>query len=204
MPLPTRKAGKKGRRLKDLIPSNARWLLTDLLGIDKTFTEKDLTRNELDWLKESIGTNLSRESDELDWSSEGKNPISFYYPESELLNASFKNKDLMSVFLDSSDSLLDLIKQSYDPHKSLATTLGMALLSKDEQGNYIIRDNYDFNYNKRLYGDIPKKDIPKIFFQQLKKGKPYRAFQVLSGGFGTSEFEETGNPVRINLGRLFD
>jgi len=51
MPLPTRKAGKKGRRLKDLIPSNARWLLTDLLGIDKTFTEKDLTRNELDWLK---------------------------------------------------------------------------------------------------------------------------------------------------------
>ena len=51
---------KARRRLKDFIPSNARFLLTDIFGkSDKVFTEQDLTSNEMQYLKDNISNIIS-------------------------------------------------------------------------------------------------------------------------------------------------
>tara|TARA_B100000029_G_scaffold192550_1_gene190617 strand:+ start:1416 stop:2144 length:729 start_codon:yes stop_codon:yes gene_type:complete len=179
-----RKTGKKGKRLKDFIPSNARWFLADLLGVNKTFTEDDLTSSELSFLQDLI---LNKSIVE-EYTSGGKNfPINFY-------GGGFHE-------IRKSDSLLDLIKQSYDPYKSMSTTLGQAQLSKDKEGNLIISDNYDFNLFANMTENMTTTDALKGIFQQLKEGNPYKAMGIIAGKLGTSEFEKAGNPVRINLGK---
>jgi hypothetical protein len=192
MPLPKIKTGKKRRRIKDFIPSNARWLLADLLGIDKTFTEEDLTDRELDFLKQFVSKKYLSQEDRPDnysanlydtWDSEGVTPLER---------------------VKGTDSLLGLIKESYDPASSLATTLGQFGVSKDDKGNFIATDNYDFNWFSEMTENMTTADALKGIFQQLKGGNPYKAMGIIAGKLGTSEYEKAGNPVRINLGNLLN
>jgi hypothetical protein len=193
MPLPIRKTGKKRKRLKDFIPSNARWFLADLLGIDKTFTEEDLTSNELEFLQ-----NFVKKAGEGDFAKDRERGFQLYSKDEKY--------DEGSAFTDlkGSESLFDLIKKSYNPEASLATTLGQFGVSRDDEGNFIARDNYDFNTFSKMVENMRPQDVARGFFGQLRKGNPYKALGILAGRFGTSEFKERGNPVRINLGRLFD
>lgn len=192
MPLPKIKTGKKRRRIKDFIPSNARWFLADLLGIDKTFTEDDLTQDELGWLKEFVSKKYASQEDRPDtyaanlydtYDSKGVDPL---------------------ARVKGTDSLLGLIKESYDPASSLATTLGQFGVSKDDKGNFIATDNYDFNWFSEMTENMTTADALKGIFQQLKGGNPYKAMGIIAGKLGTSEYEKAGNPVRINLGNLLN
>jgi len=101
MPLPIRKTGKKGRRLKDLIPSNARWFLADLLGINKTFTEEDLTSNELEFLQ-----NFVKKAGEGYFANDRERGFQLYSKDEKY--------DEGSAFTDlkRSESLFDLIKKA--------------------------------------------------------------------------------------------
>jgi hypothetical protein len=180
------------KRIKDFIPSNARFFLADLLGVDKTFTEDDLTQDELGFLKEFVSKKYASQEDRPDtyaadlydtYDSEGVDPL---------------------TRIKESGSLLGLIKESSNPASSLATTLGQFGVSQDDEGNFIATDNYDFNFFSKMASNITNIDALKGIFQQLKSGNPYKAAGIIAGKLGTSEYEETGNPVRINLGNLLD
>ena len=195
MPLPIRKAGKKGRRLKDLIPSNARWFLADLLGIDKTFTEEDLTSNELDWLKNYL---LESSSDYLeDFGEEERRALSLY---SKDVNKSMQNEE--GVY-----TLKDIIKSAYtNPRTSLATSIGKADIVQNALGETIIEDEYDFDFATEEHSDISNKEILQALIQSLssdRRGMGFGDFlHKFSGRYGSPP--GSGNPVRINLGRLLN
>jgi hypothetical protein len=129
-----------GGKRKPIIPSNARFLLTDLLGIEKTFTEDDLTTSEFDFLK-----NLVKEK-----YVEGQYDYSEYFKEgNKLVDSSLYQQPSGDSFtlgqVRKAESLMDLIKKSYLPEVSLATTLGQFGLKTNEEGELIAFDNYDFN-----------------------------------------------------------
>lgn len=190
---------KKRKRLKDLIPSNARWFLTDLLGIDKTFTEDDLTQDELDWLKKFVYKEYASQEDRPDTAITFPNTYA-----ASLYDVKGSKNESAFNRLKQTDSLLGLIKESYDPASSLATTLGQFGVSKDDEGNFIASDNYDFNWFANMTENMTTTDALKGIFQQLKGGDPYKAMGIIAGKLGTSEFEKAGNPVRINLGKLLE
>lgn len=180
------------KRIKDFIPSNARFFLADLLGVDKTFTEDDLTQDELGFLKEFVSKKYASQEDRPDtyaadlydtYDSEGVDPL---------------------TRVRESGSLLGLIKESFNPASSLATTLGQFGVSEDDEGNFIATDNYDFNKFSRMTENMTTTDALRGIFQQLKSGDPYKAAGILAGKLGTSEYKKAGNPVRINLGNLLD
>ena len=100
------------KRIKDFIPSNARWFLSDLLGIDKTFTEDDLTRDEMQYLKDNLSNIIS------DGRFVGKQTVSIRP------GGRYISPDTIM----GEGNLLSLIKKSFDPAQSLKTSLGSNLL----------------------------------------------------------------------------
>tara|TARA_B100000965_G_C19581966_1_gene753983 strand:+ start:943 stop:1557 length:615 start_codon:yes stop_codon:yes gene_type:complete len=189
-----------GGKSKPVIPSNARFFLADLLGIDKTFTEDDLTTDEFDFLK-----NLVKEK-----YVEGEDDYSEYFKEGgKLVDWSlYGNQDSDGTYtLDqvrNAEGLMDLVKKSYNPEVSLATTLGQFGLKTNDKGELIAFDNYDFNYFSEMTENMTRTDALKGFFQQLLGGNPYKAMGIVAGKLGTDERDKAGNPVRINLGNLLD
>tara|TARA_R100000742_G_C4276624_1_gene97842 strand:- start:38 stop:775 length:738 start_codon:yes stop_codon:yes gene_type:complete len=169
------------KRIKDFIPSNARWLLTDLLGIDKTFTEDDLTRDEMQYLKDNLSNIISRGSFVNDQTVAIK-PGGTY--DSAMMGES---------------NLLNLVKKSYDPRLSLRTALGNATLDLSG-GQAVIKDKYDFEVEPSMYKDASLRDI-------LTENSGLSAYDLISavaGKFGSDAREGEGKPVSINLGTLED
>lgn len=192
-----------GGKRKPIIPSNARFLLTDLLGIDKTFTEDDLTTAEFDFLKNLVKEEYidSTDKDYTEYFKEGGKLVD------SSLYASKNSDGLYSFTLDqirNSEGLMDLVKKSYNPELSLATTLGQFGLKTNDEGELIAFDNYDFNYFAEMTENMTRTDALKGFFQQLLGGNPYKAMGIVAGKLGTDERDKAGNPVRINLGNLLD
>ena len=172
---------KKRKRLKDFIPSNARWLLTDLLGIDKTFTEDDLTRDEMQYLKDNLSNIISRGRFVND-QTVAIQPGGTY------------DKTMMDE-----SNLLNLVKKSYDPRLSLRTALGNATLDLSG-GQAVIKDKYDFEVEPFKYKDASLRDI-------LTENYGLSAYDLISavaGKFGSDAREGEGKPVSINLGTLED
>ena len=189
-----------GSKRKRIIPSNARFLLTDLLGIDKTFTEDDLTTAEFDFLKNLVKEEYI-DKDYTEYFKEGGKLVD------SSLYASKNSDGLYSFTLDqirNSEGLMDLVKKSYNPELSLATTLGQFGLKTNDEGELISFDNYDFNYFAEMTENMTRTDALKGFFQQLLGGNPYKAMGIVAGKLGTDERDKAGNPVRINLGNLLD
>jgi hypothetical protein len=177
---------KERRRLKDFIPSNARWFLADLLGIDKTFTEEDLTESELQYI-------ISRLKDVPDYTEnfeEGeRRAISFYGNTDKMQNE------------EGQFTLKDIIKSSFkNPQTSLQTALGKAALTQNEKGEFVIEDKYDFDLASRDFGEVTTRELLKtLISREYDIGDFLYQF---SGRFGSRP--GSGNPVRINLGKLLN
>ena len=185
------------KRIKDFIPSNARFFLADLLGIDKTFTEDDLTQDELGWLKNYL---KESSSDYLeDFEKEERRAINLY---GNNVTKSMQNEK-------GEFTLKDIIKSTYkNPRTSLATTLGKADISQNEKGEFVIEDEYDFDMASEQHSDVSNKEILQTLIQSLSSGGRGRGqnfgdfLHKFSGRYGSSP--GSGNPVRINLGNLLD
>ena len=102
-----------GDKRKRIIPSNARFFLADLLGIDKTFTEEDLTESELQYI-------ISKLKDVPDYTEnfeEGeRRAISFYYDEDEMQNeeGQFTLKDIIKSSFKNPQNELDCAIELFD------------------------------------------------------------------------------------------
>jgi len=182
------------KRIKDFIPSNARWFLADLLGIDKTFTEKDLTEIELQYI-------ISKLKDVPDYTEnfeEGeRRAINFYGNVDKMKNE------------EGEFTLKDIIKSSFkDPQTSLQTSLGKAALTQNEKGEFVIEDEYDFDIASEQHSDVSNKEILQTLIQSLSSGRRGQGqnfgdfLHKFSGKYGSRP--GSGNPVRINLGNLLD
>ena len=179
-----------GGKSKPVIPSNARFFLADLLGIDKTFTEEDLTESELQYI-------ISKLKDVPDYTEnfeEGeRRGISFYYDEDEMQNE------------EGQFTLKDIIKSSFkNPQTSLQTALGKAALTQNKKGEFVIEDKYDFDLASKDYGDVTTRELLNTLISSLSsKEEDFGDFLYkFSGRFGSKP--GSGNPVRINLGNLLD
>tara|TARA_R100001594_G_scaffold131372_1_gene170970 strand:- start:14721 stop:15287 length:567 start_codon:yes stop_codon:yes gene_type:complete len=184
----------KKKRLKDFIPSNARWFLADLLGIDKTFTEDDLTQDELDWLRNYL---QKSSSDYLeDFGEEERRALNLY---SHNVTESMQNKE-------GRFTIKDIIKSSYaNPRTSLATSIGKADIAQNALGETIIEDEYDFDLASAKHSDVSNKELLQTLIQSLS-GQGQANFgdflSKFSGRYGSRP--GSGNPVRINLGKLLE
>lgn len=104
-------------------PPAARAFLSTILGDHSPITEKFFNPNELDILRNTAETQLSK----------GKNVIGY---------GDYGEKD---PFAEGSQAAMHALTDL--PH-SLAFTLGMARVKKEEDGTIVINDKYDFAVNK--------------------------------------------------------
>ena len=175
------------KRIKDFIPSNARWFLADLLGIDKTFTEDDLTRDEMQYLKDNLSNIIS------DGRFVGKETVAIRP------GGRYISPDTIM----GEGNLLSLIKKSFDPAQSLKTSLGKSTLDLSG-GQAVIKDMYDFEVEPTAYKNISFMDLLSDLKEDEDKLGAYELASFIAGKFGSDAREGEGNPVSINLGTLED
>ena len=162
-----------------------RQLVYDVFGGDDDLTEKDLSPDEYAAAREVAINALKRKSNAIAYED---------YQTSE--NA---YEDVGGTFKGSQG----VIKKSFDdPRYALKTTIGQARLTKNDLGETILEDRYNFNEKtwkdrsfsfeglKTFVGDM------KNAFMQPEYGIPRAVGSYLGSGPGE------GSMVRINLGKL--
>ncbi len=184
---------------KRTVPVNARAYLRGVFGntdpIDETFFRSD----ELDVLRESAGRAMSRSSAATRRLAEIQ----------ELAHGQGREKwphlveheeDLARPVLDYRDYGADLgalpsLSQMLfgEPGAKLATTLGQAGIDRDEAGNTVLTDQYDFN----SFGHAPPTLGDAV--AHLVRFDPYLALRAAGGALVP---EGAGFPIRVNLGKI--
>lgn len=166
-------------RSRSIIPLNIKAFLGDLLGYDTPITEEHLDEEEYQSLIE-----ITRRAKEA-----GKNIIEY--------NDYKTQSEGQSQYADvgGGGGNLDFFKKIFDPKYSLKTTLGQARIEEDDDGNTIIRDQYNFN---NAGGGLDA-----IEFAKGIKNAGFNAYaqaRNVATAFGSGPGE--GSEVIINLGRL--
>lgn len=169
------------------LPSNVRQLLYDINPITRMkrnlnmgledFTEADSTPQEIEALKKIVKSNLSK----------GKNFIGY---------EDFKTSE--NPYDDVGGDAIGMqkaLKKFNDPAFSMKTLIGQANITKNDRGETVVIDRYNFNEeNPNSFRDYARK-VRRII------GDPfYGSFREAGSVFGSDEGE--GSFVRINLGKL--
>ncbi len=162
-----------------LIPTNVRQFVYDLFGGTETLTEKDLKKSEREALKEAA----------LRAQSQGKQAIEYAdYGTQQKGESQYAD-------VGGGGNALDFVSRVFDPEYSMKTTIGQARIEKDDDGNTIIVDRYNFNDSD-----------DKFSFTGLMAGvkragfNPYAQIRNIARELGSGEGQ--GSEVRINLGQL--
>jgi LysM repeat protein len=158
------------------LPSNVRQFLYDLSGGTDSFTEKDLKSKERAALINVVRTAKKRKSSVIEYED-------------------YETTDRGNQYADVGGGGSSILSKVSDPAYSLKTLIGQAQITKDEQGNTLIVDQYNFNNAAKefdLFGF--SKGVAKSGFSLYKQARNIGKY------FGSGEGE--GTPVVINLGKI--
>ena len=177
---------------KNLLPVNIRQYLSHLIGNREPLTERHLSKEDLAALRISVHRNMMGGGIEprpgvIGYGDYGSKPGQF-----SGFGGGPSNKPFGSVLLDSFT----------DPKTRMETTLGMAKYYRDENGDLIINDRYNFNASREQINKILKdKSLAgTLMFAYHQNGMP-GILNALGNIFGDSE-SEGGSEVKINLGKM--
>jgi len=161
--------------LKNAIPPNIRLFVADLLGQKEKFTEKDLSPEYRDLLKE----------------------IAIYRTQSGEKRAPKKTIDYYDYKVDSYGR--PLLQNMMDPRYNLKTLLGKAKVELTKDGDLVVKDSFDFNDKKDVKNLEDFKAAIKDIYEKTKGDGLYQGIRTLGKYFGSGPGE--GIPVEINLGK---
>lgn len=177
---------------KRILPINMRQLAYDVFGGDDDLTEIDLSPEEFNAAKEVVKNALQRKSNVISYSDYKTVP-----------------KGMKSVYTDpayadvggSIKGSQGVIKKSFsDPKYALKTTIGQARITKNDKGETIIEDQYNFNEKSWKDRSFSVEGL-KTFLGDMKnviKQPEYFAPRMLGSYLGSGPGE--GSMVKINLG----
>lgn len=166
---------KKPERDEPILPANIRQLIYDVSGGNKPVTEADLKSEELKALKDVVSRARKRNSkaiEYVDYATEGEGESQY-------------------ADVGGGGSMLGKIA---DPSYSMKTLIGQARIAKDEEGNTIVIDEYDFN-------DAVDGSLFDYLKDAYRAGTSfYKQARAVGKHFGSKPGE--GSPVVINLGKV--
>lgn len=177
---------------KRILPINMRQLAYDVFGGDDDLTEIDLSPEEFNAAKEVVKNALQRKS----------NVIS--YTDYQTVPEGMKSVYDDPAYADVGGSIKGsqgVIKKSFnDPKYALKTTIGQARITKNDKGETIIEDQYNFNEKSWKDRSFSVEGL-KTFLGDMKnviKQPEYFAPRMLGSYLGSGPGE--GSMVKINLG----
>jgi hypothetical protein len=181
-----------------LLPSSYRLYLRSLSGITDPVDESFFKDSELDMLRKKIGrSEIAKETGDENYSLP-KNTIGYGYRGGKDLSAS---------------------RALTDDETNIDMTIGKANYTKDKDGNYILKDKYDFDgimgggyggLNEkalmRMGGSKTDKDLISAAIESYKnKEIPLAQLARIIGGINLgSDKGFEGVPIKINLGQVTD
>tara|TARA_R110000824_G_scaffold167194_1_gene344019 strand:+ start:2863 stop:3900 length:1038 start_codon:yes stop_codon:yes gene_type:complete len=167
---------KPEKRNEPIVPTNVRQLVYDVFGGEETITEKDLKTSEIKALQSAVKSAQKRGSSAIEYKDYGtQREGESQYTD---VGAAGSNKSILSKLGDSS--------------YSMKTLIGQGGITKNEKGETIILDSYNFN-----------NAVDGSFWDYLKDARGagtslYAQARTIGKHFGSSEGE--GSPIAINLG----
>ena len=181
-----------------LLPSSYRLYLRSLAGITDPVDESFFKDSELDMLRKKIGrSEISKEVGDENYPLP-KNTIGYGYRGGKDLSVS---------------------RALTDDETNIDMTIGKANYTKDKDGNYILKDKYDFDgimgggyggLNEkalmRMGGSKTDKDLISAAIESYKKEEiPLAQLARIIGGINLgSDKGFKGVPIKINLGQVTD
>jgi hypothetical protein len=177
---------------KRILPINMRQLAYDVFGGDDDLTEIDLSPEEFNAAKEVVKNALQRKS----------NVIS--YTDYQTVPEGMKSVYDDPAYADVGGSIKGsqgVIKKSFnDPKYALKTTIGQARITKNDKGETIIEDQYNFNEKSWKDRSFSIEGL-KTFLGDMKnviKQPEYFGPRMLGSYLGSGPGQ--GSMVKINLG----
>ena len=166
---------KEERKAEPLIPTNIRQLFFDVFGGDSTVTEDNLKSKEIEALKSAVTSARKRGSSAIEYED--------YQTQAE--------DESQYADVGGGGSMLGKIA---DPAYSMKTFIGQGGITKNDKGETIVLDRY--NFNDAVDGNLLDylKDVRKAglsFYDQAR---------AVGRHFGSAPGE--GSPVAINLGMI--
>jgi hypothetical protein len=181
-----------------LLPSSYRLYLRSLSGITDSVDESFFKNSELDMLRKKIGrSEIAKETGDENYPLP-KNTIGYGYRGGKDLSVS---------------------RALTDDETNIDMTIGKANYTKDKDGNYILKDKYDFDgimgggYGglggkaiMRMSGSKTDKDLIGAAIESYKKKEmPLAQLARIIGGINLgSDKGFEGVPIKINLGQVTD
>jgi hypothetical protein len=172
-----------------ILPSSYRLYLRSLSGIQDPIDENFFSKSELKQMKSSIGrSEIAKEIGDKNYLEN--------FPK-DTIGYSGKKFSVLDAFI--------------DPTVNLEMTLGRSNYEKDKEGNYILKDKYDFNtksanvLKESIDPDkLVDKDLLKASIEEYKKGEVDLAgLARVIGGINLGD-QKKGIDVKINLGKIED
>ena len=181
-----------------LLPSSYRLYLRSLAGITDPVDESFFKDSELDMIRKKVGrSEISKEVGDENYLLP-KNTIGYGYRDGKDLSVS---------------------RALTDDETNIDMTIGKANYTKDEDGNYILKDKYDFSGTMgggygglnekalmRMGGSKTDKDLISAAIESYKKEEiPLAQLARIIGGINLgSDKGFEGVPIKINLGQVTD
>ena len=181
-----------------LLPSSYRLYLRSLAGITDPVDESFFKDSELDMIRKKVGrSEISKEVGDENYLLP-KNTIGYGYRDGKDLSVS---------------------RALTDDETNIDMTIGKANYTKDKDGNYILKDKYDFDgimgggyggLNEkalmRMGGSKTDKDLISAAIESYKKEEiPLAQLARIIGGINLgSDKGFEGVPIKINLGQVTD
>ena len=177
----TVEALKKNKRKQSspIIPLNMRAFLGDIFGMGSDINENSLTKAEREELRKVVQRAQSSGKDRIEYIDYGTQG----------------EKGSQYADVGGGGSAVDFFGKVADPSYSLKTTLGQAKISRDEKGNTIVTDRYNFNDSDGEFSVLG-------LIKGIKNAglSPYAQIRNIAREFGSGEGE--GAAVKINLGKI--
>ena len=150
-------------------PLNTRLLIADILGNHKPITERDLTDQELEALRNIANTAMKK----------GHSYIK--YPDYSSGNSNIKQAN-------NPESSLQFLKNQFDPEYRIKTAIGQANIEINDRDTFVV-DKYNFN-------DAGKKSLKEIL--AIQNGSPYSVVRGLASLMGSPEGEGAPIKIKLN------
>lgn len=183
---------EKSKLRKRILPINMRQLAYDVFGGDDDLTEIDLSPEEFNAAKEVVRNALQRKSNVISYSDYQTVPkgMKSVYDDSAYADVGGSIKGSQGV-----------IKKSFnDPKYALKTTIGQARITKNDKGETLIEDQYNFNEKSWKDRSFSVEGL-KTFLGDMSnviKQPEYFAPRMVGSYLGSGPGE--GSMVKINLG----
>lgn len=171
---------------KKTVPINMRQYADAALGDKTPLTESDLWASDLDAIKNAI--NNSDTSGVIGYGDYGAEPLEF----SDWGNPESRGDGL---------SMLDLIIKSYtDPKFRMETTLGLANVHTDTNGDVVVTDTYNFGATPELLdAEVKRAGSPRSLLFEAYQNHGWEGILNAFGNLYVAPEGDNSIPVRIKI-----